>query len=582
MNMLKRTLIGLGLILGLTTPAWAQLGSVPYTFSAGTTIRSAEMNANFSAAFSDALSRSAGILTGSLSVDTTNAYDLGSASLMFRSEYLRTSLVLGQTTANYTLTWADPAAARAISIADPGGTDVFTFNAATQTLTNKTLTAPVLSGTVTGTYTLGGTPTFDAASFSFKISGTTTFIMSSSGGRGDFTVGDNTGAAAVFIRAPIGQSVVLNLDHGNNEGWAIGSNASETDLIFYSGLAAGAGTKLTLSETGVLTAVGAFTSSASVALTGTTNNVGTITSGIWNAGAVTSSGSVAGQNFDFFTTAKAGIKSDLSGTDRPYLAFLKSDHSTVIASIEARGDLSPQRFSLDLTGDAYFNVSGTSTFSGGIYVTGDVSALTFTDRTPFPFSLDVALDAVMSMRRLPDNLFKVDDVSQQLDHASLSPFVRAVNGQRDLSSTVSAVVVVAQSHEARIAALEARASIMQPTNQKRDEQLAAVRSMRVAQQAEHDNPLVVPPDPKDVERRRVETKRQALSTCLSDKPSIDAQGGRPLDCTPDAETKALVKVMQDEAVKAAAEQRTQQLAECARKNTLITRQGGTPLMCAVQ
>lgn len=31
---------------------------------------------------------------------------------------------------------------------------------ATQTLTGKTLTAPVLSGTVTGTYTLGGTPTF--------------------------------------------------------------------------------------------------------------------------------------------------------------------------------------------------------------------------------------------------------------------------------------------------------------------------------------------------------------------------------------------------------------------------------------
>lgn len=31
--------------------------------------------------------------------------------------------------------------------------------AATQTLTNKTLTAPVLGGTITGTYTLGGTPT---------------------------------------------------------------------------------------------------------------------------------------------------------------------------------------------------------------------------------------------------------------------------------------------------------------------------------------------------------------------------------------------------------------------------------------
>lgn len=47
-----------------------------------------------------------------------------------------------------------------------GGNPVSTTD--TQTLTNKTLTAPavsdpVLSGTVTGTYTLGGTPTFPAA-----------------------------------------------------------------------------------------------------------------------------------------------------------------------------------------------------------------------------------------------------------------------------------------------------------------------------------------------------------------------------------------------------------------------------------
>lgn len=35
-----------------------------------------------------------------------------------------------------------------------------------QTLTNKTITAPVLSGTVTGTYTLGGTPTIPASGLS--------------------------------------------------------------------------------------------------------------------------------------------------------------------------------------------------------------------------------------------------------------------------------------------------------------------------------------------------------------------------------------------------------------------------------
>lgn len=34
---------------------------------------------------------------------------------------------------------------------------------ASQTLTNKTLTAPVFSGTITGTYAFGGTPTFSSA-----------------------------------------------------------------------------------------------------------------------------------------------------------------------------------------------------------------------------------------------------------------------------------------------------------------------------------------------------------------------------------------------------------------------------------
>lgn len=58
---------------------------------------------------------------------------------------------------------SNPAAARVYTIADAGGADTFTFNAATQTLTNKTVTAPVLSGTVTGTYTLGGTPAVGAA-----------------------------------------------------------------------------------------------------------------------------------------------------------------------------------------------------------------------------------------------------------------------------------------------------------------------------------------------------------------------------------------------------------------------------------
>jgi len=47
----------------------------------------------------------------------------------------------------------------ALALNNVDNTSNATERAATATLTNKTLTAPVLSGTVTGTYTLGGTPT---------------------------------------------------------------------------------------------------------------------------------------------------------------------------------------------------------------------------------------------------------------------------------------------------------------------------------------------------------------------------------------------------------------------------------------
>lgn len=49
-----------------------------------------------------------------------------------------------------------------VNLPDLAANDVFTTNAATQTLTNKTLNAPVLGGSVTGTYTLAGTPTISS------------------------------------------------------------------------------------------------------------------------------------------------------------------------------------------------------------------------------------------------------------------------------------------------------------------------------------------------------------------------------------------------------------------------------------
>ena len=57
------------------------------------------------------------------------------------------------------ITISAPAISGTNTLTLPAVTDTLVGKATTDTLTNKTLTSPVLSGTITGTYTLGGTPT---------------------------------------------------------------------------------------------------------------------------------------------------------------------------------------------------------------------------------------------------------------------------------------------------------------------------------------------------------------------------------------------------------------------------------------
>lgn len=74
---------------------------------------------------------------------------------------------------------------------------------------------------------------------------------------------------------------------------------------------------------------------------------------------------------------------------------------------------------------------------GDVYVTSEVSALSFEDRTPYPRDLETAYDAVMSMARLPEGQYDEMDKEVQLDHSVLSDFIRSEGGYRDLSATVS-------------------------------------------------------------------------------------------------------------------------------------------------
>jgi hypothetical protein len=64
------------------------------------------------------------------------------------SGVLATSLILEQVTDDFTISWADPAAARTLSIADPLGNDTFVFEAAAQTLSSKTLTSPIIGTSI--------------------------------------------------------------------------------------------------------------------------------------------------------------------------------------------------------------------------------------------------------------------------------------------------------------------------------------------------------------------------------------------------------------------------------------------------
>ncbi len=76
-------------------------------------------------------------------------------------------------------------------------------------------------------------------------------------------------------------------------------------------------------------------------------------------------------------------------------------------------------------------------FDGDVYVVDNVSALSFTDRTPYPKDLTTAYEAVMSMERLPDGQYDENNKESQLNHSMLSDFVRSEDGNRDLSATVS-------------------------------------------------------------------------------------------------------------------------------------------------
>lgn len=124
------------LLLLVSQTAFAGLVTKPYTFSNNTIADATQVNADYDTLYT--------LVNGNLD----NANILAGAGIVFSK--------------------LDSATVAGVS--------------ASQTLTNKTLTAPVLSGSITGTYTLAGTPTITSPTISnpiFSGTATGTFTLSS-------------------------------------------------------------------------------------------------------------------------------------------------------------------------------------------------------------------------------------------------------------------------------------------------------------------------------------------------------------------------------------------------------------------
>ena len=93
--------------------------------------------------------------------------------------------------------------------------------------------------------------------------------------------------------------------------------------------------------------------------------------------------------------------------------------------------------------------------TGNVWIDGNCSAASFTDRTPYPETLQLAYDVINSHKKLPDGQYKTDDHSKQLDHSQLHEYVKAEDNNRNMSGVISCLVEVIKDLETRLKTLEA-------------------------------------------------------------------------------------------------------------------------------
>lgn len=590
----------------------AQLGTVPYVFSPGNPILSAQTNYNNSVIFANALNRTGGTMTGALNTvniipTTDSTYSIGNTSFRYLKfwavnvDFSGTALIGGVATFTAQPILSSLTASQAVFT---DGSKGLVSNAITGTGNVAMSASPTFTGTVVlPAVTVGGVMTFNAQPI---MSGLTASVAVFSDASKGLVSNAITGTGNVVMSAsPTLTGTIAGASETLSGTLGVTGVATLTAQPILSSLTASQAVFTDSSKglvSNAITGTGSVVMSASPTLTGTLSGAaatfsstlgvtGTATLGVVNASgnitlaksnpiiAINATASlpeliwqVGGvKKWDLYDDTGGDILTWDSAAGAGKMTLSQGGNLGVAGLLTVSGSATPLSIpnATATTGTALiWDASG--------YVRPQSSSLRYKTLnpvtvTPGQIAAFVALSPKgwdYTGQRNGAFGFIAEDLNSLgiLNSYGVSPLVNYDAEGRPDSNRDFAIIglqhLVLQDHDARIAALEAKAGITR-TVTPTPVDLVAQQAAQMAEAAPY---------------AKIK-KREAIKQCRADNDVIVAAGGTPIDCTPDADAKALDKAEKDSAKAQEQAQKAAERDECNRRNKLIVKQGGTPLVC---